>query len=105
MTRKNGSSEIWSAQGRPKGGSSTITVGKKGRALNLGEPFVPTVIVKKTGASQLAMDYRLLGIGKEEVAMTFVRSSGGSRSRPGAPKFKIMTQSGEVIHSGSFHYG
>ncbi|HNR97916.1 MAG TPA: hypothetical protein PKX48_03445 [Planctomycetota bacterium] len=96
---------IWSVHGTPPPGESILYVGKKERSLALGEPLQPTIDARKSGPSALLMMFKMLGVGKEDATISCVSLSTGVRSRPGAPKYRIEDDKGEVLAEGVFQYG
>jgi hypothetical protein len=103
ITRKEGTN-LWSLHGTPQANMAMITVGKKERAIVLGEPLQPTIDARKSG-NGLVMSFKMLGLGKEEANVSCVDTKTGVRSRAPAPKYKILNEKEEVLATEAFHYG
>ena len=51
------------------------------------------------------MMFKMLGVGKEDATVSCVSLSTGTRSRPPDPKYRIESETGEVLGEGSFRSG
>lgn len=115
-TDEQGDTWTLSASVSTKGESVDVS---KNTKIVFGEPFVPTVTVPgyvrqnmQMGQREAQLNFSIVGAGNELV--TDLSHSKGTRTkialddsgtRPKKPQYKIVTNEGETVASGSFEYG